>query len=750
MDDQKNNPNSTNDIKSVQDFEMGASQPAAPQINRVASNQATPQVPAPPPAVNPSGPAPTAAPVSTTIAPPKNIPNPAARKKAMLGCLGAFFGFLLIFLILAFIFLAQTSNEVSPIAKLLGLNQAAFVNGLIVFIHIIFVLVALTFFVLTMVGLFRSSMAKKDDKETRKQGLKMTMIFGLLLILVLIIWGFVYIYLDSKRILTDAELEAAPIITTPEEPLNLSAPVEVRFDASNIEVDREKYQIVSHAWDFGDKSTGTSQIVAHRYTEKGTYDVKLVVTVRDKETGEVSVGGEYHLTVSVTNDALAASFTADPQSGGAPLKVKFDASESVDPDGYVERYEWDFNEDGEFDDAEGETAEHTFTKLGTYTVALRVTSTTGEFNVFEKEIEVKEDNGPQAVITVTDEPDKYLVGETYIFKGDKSTSEEGDIKSYEWDFGDGTKVEKTRTVSHSFSKDGTYEVLLKITDEKGNDGEVKKTITVGEPQSTPRAFIKTEPAVQSGSTSLKGNVPFSVTFDGSESTDGDNNIVEYAWDFNGDGKGDSFGAKTTHVFDTEGTYEVTLNVSDSDGNIGTSTQNVQVAAQGVIAVLKTDKLNGSAPLTINFDASSSSYQNGSIASYRWDFGDGTPAKLGVAKISHKYTAIGSYTATLTVIGSDNTTATAQATITVREITLNSCFSSVFREGPAPLSTSFDPGCSTGSISGYFWDFGDGGTSTQVKPIHVFENPGQYTVKLEVSDNDQNISNFSLPITVTEP
>lgn len=742
MDEQKN----TNDIKSVQDFEMGAS--PAPQINRVQPAQVAP---APQPmAVNPSGPAPVAGvpkpPVTSgPVRPPQ---NPAARKKAMLGCLGAFFGFVIIFLIMSFIFLAQSDNGVSPIAELLGVDQAAFVNSLIVFIHIIFVLFSLTFFVLTMVGLFRTSMAKKDDKEMRKQGLKMTLISGVALILVLIIWGFVYIYLDSKRILTDPELDAAPIVTIPEEPLNLSAPIEVRFDASNIEVDREKYQIVSHAWDFGDGETGTSQIVAHRYTEKGTYDVELVVTVRDKETGEVSVGGEFHTTVSVTNEALAASFTATPQSGEAPLKVKFDASESVDPDGYLERYEWDFDEDGEFDDAEGVDAEHTFNKVGTYEVALRVVSTTGEFNVFEKEIEVKSESGPQAVITISDEPENFIVGKSYVFKGDKSTSEEGSIEEYEWDFGDGSKVEKTRTVSHAFNSEGNFEVVLKVTDDTGEEGETRKMITVGEPQSAPKAVITTAPESIEGA--LSGSVPFSVAFDASGSTDTDGNIIEYQWDFNDDGKADSFGSKVNHSFDQEGDYTVTLTVNDADGNSTSETVNVTVTAQGVVAVLNADKVDGSAPLTVSFDASSSTYQTGAITSYRWDFGDGTPANLGVAKITHKYSSVGSYTATVTVIGSDNKTSSASIIITVREIPLTACFTTVFKKGPAPLNTSFDPGCSTGSISSYFWDFGDGGTSTQVKPIHSFEEPGEYTVNLEISDNDNNISRFALPIIVTEP
>jgi len=88
-------------------------------------------------------------------------------------------------------------------------------------------------------------------------------------------------------------------------------------------------------------------------------------------------------------------------------------------------------------------------------------------------------------------------------------------------------------------------------------------------------------------------------------------------------------------------------------------------------------------------------------------------------------------------------------ITVRETSLAACFLSVFEQGKAPLQTSFDPSCSAGTITSYFWDFGDGNSSTEVKPMHVFQDPGSYDVTLELSDSDNNTSKAKLTITVTE-
>ncbi|MBI4231850.1 PKD domain-containing protein [Candidatus Peregrinibacteria bacterium] len=785
--DKKHN---TNDIG---DFEMGNTEPTKqpepaateqpaseeqPKINKYTEDIKRPDSPEIKPQVNPAGPAPEAAPKaeeavkpvpSPQMTPaaisaqpgsgqtgvqqkpleaPKKVVNPEARKKALLGCLGAFGGALLLFLIFAFVFLAQSSpDEVSPVAKLLGIDQSSFINGLITFVHIIFIIIALTAFVFTMVGFVQAAMAKKEDNITKKQNLKKGFIAMTALLIILVIWGIVFAYLDGKRVAT-GEDSLGQIVTDPEEVTQLSAPVEVKFDASRVSIDKNKYKIISFDWDFDDGETNTGQIVSHTFEEKGIYDVTLAITIQDKSTGELASGGEHHITVSITNQALASIFSADPQSGEAPLEVNFDGSESIDPDGKIESFEWDLDNDGEFDDAKGPKTKETFDKIGKYTVSLRVKSTTGEFDVSEKEINVLESVEPEAIITVVDEPDSYTVGVNYVFKGDESTSPTGKIEKYEWDFSDNSESKTTKTVSHSFSKEGSYEVTLKVTDEEDNIGETTKIINVGSPKGTPKAKISSQPSIQGDSLKLTGNAPFSVTFNALGTTDSDDNIVDYEWNF-GDGSAKGFGETVNHLFAKQGTYTVILSVTDADENVGKSTMVVEVQPQGINASVSADKIEGNIPLTVNFDASASTYDDGQITSYKWDFGDGTQPKLGAATISHKYTSIGTFNASVEVIGSDNTSTKANITITVREIPLQACFVSVFENGKAPLETSFDPGCSTGTISNYFWNFGDNGTSSSVKPTHVFNAPGEYRVVLEVSDAENTVSKAELFITVTE-
>ncbi|HMR01096.1 MAG TPA: PKD domain-containing protein, partial [Candidatus Gracilibacteria bacterium] len=152
--------------------------------------------------------------------------------------------------------------------------------------------------------------------------------------------------------------------------------------------------------------------------------------------------------------------------------------------------------------------------------------------------------------------------------------------------------------------------------------------------------------------------------------------------------------------------------------------------------------------TVTFDASSSSYPTGQIVSYEWDFGDGSPKRIDVAQVTYKYTKIGTFTASVTAIASDNTRSTTEIPINVRPVPLTACFSALPESGQAPLEVEFDPNCSSGTVASYSWDFGDGSSTKTRKPTHVFNTPGSYSVVLEVADNQNVIDTFTKNILVT--
>jgi len=672
--------------------------------------------------------------ISIKVTKPKNN---STKKKATLGCFGGFGFVALIIGIITYISTGGESGTTSPIAQIFGMEQGQFLGSLIAIINGLFLVATLTAFIYAMVGFLRMATAKKEEKIRKKSGLKKGIFSSIVLLFLVVAWLITFIKLDESRSSLDIIVKE-PIVTTPAEPINLTAPIDIRFDASNIKTSR-KYKIISYEWNFGDGQKETSSIVAHTYDETGTYNVVLTVTKVDQKTGEEGQD-TYKTLVSIAKQALSANIDASVEKGTAPLIVEFDASKSSDPSGEIKKYEWDLNDDGDFEE-EGVKIEHTFKKTGKYTIKLRVENLLGDYEVAEKVIDVVKEDKPTATIKVSNNNEDFQIGVDYVFRAEDESAPGGNIMKYEWDFGDGSKVERSRTMSHKYDKEGSFEIILTLTDEDGNEGEVKKKIAIGHPKSAPKADIK--------ASATSGPVPLIVNFDASGSTDPDNNIVEYKWDFDGDGAYDGYGKNISYTYEKNGTYKAMLTVEDADGNDDQASVNISAEEQGIKAVLKTDKIDGNVPLTIAFDASGSTYPGKKITSYTWDFGDGTSPKISGSTITHKFDKIGSFKVTVTVKGEDNLQDSTEVNITVREVPLTACFRSVFYSGHAPFITSFDPSCSQGTVGTYLWDFGDGQTSSEVKPTHTFTDPGEYSVKLEITDLDNTVANIVQKITVLE-
>ncbi len=243
-------------------------------------------------------------------------------------------------------------------------------------------------------------------------------------------------------------------------------------------------------------------------------------------------------------------------------------------------------------------------------------------------------------------------------------------------------------------------------------------------------------------------MPLKVSFDASRSTDPDDDIIEYEWDFDNDGTIDQTGDKSTYTYQEIGSYEARLILTDSVGNQDEATVKVEVTEQGIVARLEINQSNGEVPLTVQFDASGSSFKEGSIVAYEYDFGDGSDAYIGGSSVIYRYTNIGTFNASVTVTGSDGSKDSSSVQIVVRPVALTACFTVNTDSGRAPLFVSVDPSCSEGTISTYEWTFGDGAISYDRKPeTHSYSTPGTYTIKLEVTSGEGIVSIFENQITV---
>src|SRR5207247_1584156 len=157
-------------------------------------------------------------------------------------------------------------------------------------------------------------------------------------------------------------------------------------------------------------------------------------------------------------------------------------------------------------------------------------------------------------------------------------------------------------------------------------------------------------------------------------------------------------------------------------------------------------------LTCNF-TSTSSDPDGTIASYRWTFGDGTAA-VTTQNPSHTYTAGGTFTVTLTVTDNQNATGSVSHPVTVtappppNQPPVAAFTSSCTQLVCNFTSTSSDP---DGTIASYRWTFGDGTAAvTTQNPSHTYTAGGTFTVTLTVTDNQNATGSVSHPVTVTAP
>lgn len=174
--------------------------------------------------------------------------------------------------------------------------------------------------------------------------------------------------------------------------------------------------------------------------------------------------------------------------------------------------------------------------------------------------------------------------------------------------------------------------------------------------------------------------------------------------------------------------------------------------QNPIAVVGATPTSGTAPLTVTFSSSGSSDPDGSIVSYAWNFGDGSTSNE--ANPVHLYSSQGSYTATLTVTDNNGLTGMASTSIVATAAPNQlptAAISASVTSGTVPLTVAFSSTGSSdpdGSITAYFWDFGDGTNSTAANPSKTYTSVGTFTAKLTVTDDRNGTASASQVITVT--
>ena len=321
------------------------------------------------------------------------------------------------------------------------------------------------------------------------------------------------------------------------------------------------------------------------------------------------------------------------------------------------------------------------------------------------------------------------------FNGSASSDPDGEIVSYEWEFGDeGESDEENPT--HVYAQEGNYTVTLTVSDYYGFTNVTSTTAEIAD----------SEPAADFTTDVTEGMEPLTVTFtDGSMAYD---MPMTFSWDF-GDGSALSTERSPIHEYLQDGVYPVTLTVTEDDGDFDTATTTITVTDSEPAADFTADFTEGPESLTVTFTSTSTSHDG--IISWLWEFGDGVSDTQETP--THEYLYDDVFTVTLLVAEADGDTDTEVKTdyITVTDSDPVAAFTADVTEGPESLTVTFtDASTAYDAPMTYIWDFNDGSTlSTEQNPVHDYVQDGVYTVTLTVTDLDGSTAQATETITVID-
>jgi PKD repeat protein len=449
---------------------------------------------------------------------------------------------------------------------------------------------------------------------------------------------------------------------------------------------------VSYAWDFGDTNSSTDANPVHTYATDGVYTVVLSAT---NACGTVTSTQ----TVTIVTPPVAGFNTAQT-NGCAPFSVQFNNTSSNNS----VTYNWEFP-GGEPASSTEQNPVVVYNAPGVYSVVLTVSNAAGS-NTSTQTDYITVGTGPAAGFSAT------VAAATATFANSSTGA-----TTYAWDFGDNTSSTDANP-THTYAADGQYTVVLTATN---NCGTSTFTQTVS---------IITNPEAGFTANVTSGCAPLTVEFTDLSS----DNTTAWSWSFPGGTPETSSAQNPTVVYNTPGTYDVTL-VATGPGGTSTFTRTAFIT---VTPLPTTSFTSSTSQNTVSFTNTSVD-----ATSYLWTFGDGTNSVE--TNPTHTYATDGTFTVTLSATNICGTITTEQTVTIVTPPVAAFTFNSSM--GCAPLAVVFNNTSSSNATS-FSWDFpgGNPATSTDASPVVTWNTPGVYIVTMTAT-NAAGSSTATASITV---
>lgn len=289
--------------------------------------------------------------------------------------------------------------------------------------------------------------------------------------------------------------------------------------------------------------------------------------------------------------------------------------------------------------------------------------------------------------------------------------------NYFWDIGDGRKFTGP-IVNYWYKAQGVYKINLKIIDENGCVTE-RDTLILNNQKSITADLLADK---------LEANCPpLRVNFV-SKSKSNFGKIEKYYWDF-GDGSYSNL-PNPSHVYIVAGKFSVTLTVIDELGCQDKILFKDLILIEGPVGSYTFDKKSGCTPLFVNFNSTTTNTYK-----LEWDMGDGEVIK-DTAQTGHSYTRVGKYIPLLVLADSFGCKYTLPPIDTIEVFPIpvpQFNFTTPCIRQPVYFTNTTNP--LKGTIKSCEWNFGDGDTSMQFEPSHIFKTKGVYNVTLKVWNSD---------------
>jgi len=496
---------------------------------------------------------------------------------------------------------------------------------------------------------------------------------------------------------------------------------------TNLSIQNNGPEIVSYYWNFDDPGSGfntsTLENPKHLFSAVDIYDVMLV-TVNSTGCPDTVI------KPVIVFDSPDVDFTWNFGSQNNEIHFHIDTI-VTNLEMIGDMCLWNF---GDGDWGYGHNPIHTYAAAGTFWVTLFVTDTVGCTNEITYPVDV-----PSVPVAFFSSTSPVCDGQEVCFTDLSSVPSPpfGYIVTWIWDYGDVSPQDTINfpddpNVCHLYATADTFAVTLKVID---NNGYVDST--------TANVIIKPNPIANFVySTACQNQV---VNFTDMSTPNGGGNIISWDWNFADPGSGinnTSALQNPTHAFSNgDSTYLVRLIIVNFNDCRDTIIKPVYVfPAPPVDFTHDTACLNS----LVTFTADTTVTYLDSIATWSWDFGDGTPLVTDPITTQHLYTVAGVYTVTLSVIDYHGCENSVSHTVRVNPLPVaNYTWASPSCQGDSVLFTdqSYIPPGFTGYIAKWLWDFGDGITQTIITPAspnvyHTFIGPSTtFTVRLTVWSND---------------